>query len=233
MSLREENPATAAVVPLPGALDAAGDPPAQAVSNTNNGSRSIPPISRQRIQTCWKSAEFWAEVLAYQADALQKKADAWSISAGVLATVAGLSAWKLITDQTDAAWAVLLTSAVALAAAVCALVPRIKNYSENAALSRDLASRYGQSLGTLTDAAQWRASGSYDDVEVRRAVTEFEAIKKTKDSMRYLPVRCPETLLELRRRKSPIRRHGRRVAPAIGRSGRDDERPVGEGAAAV
>lgn len=52
------------------------------------------------------------------------------------------------TDQANAPWAVLLTSAVALGAAVCALVPRIKNYSENAALSRDLAGRYGQTLGT-------------------------------------------------------------------------------------
>jgi hypothetical protein len=45
----------------------------------------------------------------YHADGLQKRADTWSISAGLLAAIAGLSAWKLVTDQTTARWAIVLT----------------------------------------------------------------------------------------------------------------------------
>lgn len=54
-------------------------------------------------------------------------------------------------------------------------------------------------------------SGARDDAEVRRVVGEFDAIKKSKDSMRYLPVREPETLSRLRRKRSPRRRSADRT----------------------
>jgi len=196
--------AGAAVLQLHG-TGGSGQPPGS--STTAAGP---PPVSTERIRECYDSAGFWSEVLAYHADALQKKADTWSIWAGVLAAVAGLSAWKLVTDQTQAWWAVMLTSSVALAASVFALVPRIKNYSENAAISRELAARYGQSKGILMDVLVWMQTGSSTDAEVRRSVSDFEAIKKSKDSMRYTPVRSEETRKALQRKKSGGRMGARR-----------------------
>lgn len=164
-----------------------------------------PPISPERVKYCLESAGFWAENLAYHADGLQKRADTWSISAGLLAAVAGLSAWKLVTNQQDAIWAAVLTSALALAAAISALVPRIKNYGENAALSRELSARYGQSKDVLTDTQAWMKSKTADDSVVRAVVAEFEAIKKSKDSMRYVPIKSEATTKALRRKKSLTR----------------------------
>lgn len=160
------------------------------------------PISQPRVKECLESASFWAEILAYHADGLQKRADTWSISAGLLAAVAGLSAWKLVTDQKDVLWAILATSILALAAGVSALVPRIKNYAENAALSRELAARYGQSKGVLINTFSWMSSPNANDAVVRAVVSEFETIKKSKDSMRYVPVRSDETRNALLRKKS-------------------------------
>ena len=184
---------------------------------------ATPPVSERRVEECLQSASFWAEILAYHADGLQKRADTWSISAGLLAAIAGLSAWKLVTDQTTARWAIVLTSALALAAAISALVPRIKNYAENAALSRELAARYGQSKGLLTDTLDWMKSSQANQAVVRAVVADFEAIKKSKDSMRYVPIRSEDTKNALLRKKSLSRNaFGRKT---LTKSGADSSPP--------
>ncbi len=194
-------------LPLPpsGATGTGSDQlPLPPTGETTTGSGRSPvaiPVSKVRVAEGLKSATFWAEILAYHADGLQKRADTWSISAGLFAAIAGLAAWKLVTD-TRAGWAIILTSGLALAAALSALVPRIKNYAENAALSRELAARYGQTRGALTDTLEWMNSNLADDAAVRAAVAEFEAIKKSKDSMRYVPIRSEATRKELLRKKS-------------------------------
>jgi len=83
-------------------------------------------------------------------------------------------------------------SAVALAAAICALVPRVRNYAELAGQARELTSRYGGLVGDLIDLAH---AQSLDQDRARQVVTEFGSIKEKKDALRGLPDR---TTVELR-----------------------------------
>lgn len=160
------------------------------------------PVSRERVNECIESARFWTEVLGAHADRLQKKSDTWSIMAGLLAAVAGLSVWKVVATREDW-WAQLATSVLALSAAACAVVPRIKNYSETAGVSRELACRYGQVHGKLLDCRLLIGPRACENPSVRAVLAEFESIKKSKDSMRYVPVRCPATQDYLRRKRTP------------------------------
>lgn len=79
--LDDESPSAGQFVALPGGPDTHHAAPAVA-SGVRGGTRTAPPISRRGVQDCRASAEFWSEVLAYQADLLQQEADTWSISAG-------------------------------------------------------------------------------------------------------------------------------------------------------
>ena len=78
-------------------------------------------------------------------------------------------------------------SAVALAAAICALVPRVKNYAEFAGQARELSSRYGGIVGDLLDLS---VANQIDQEQARIVVNEFESIKERKDALRGLPNRA-------------------------------------------
>jgi hypothetical protein len=197
--------------PSAGTISGVGPSGVAAPSNDTISGVVVWPVSIGRITECQKSAEFWAEILPFQADSLQRKADRWSIAAGLLAAIAGLAAWKLVADRSDW-WAVALTSGLALSAAACALVPRIKNYGETAGLARELAARYGDANGTLTDVLAWvkakHAAGATqtpnETAAVLAVVKEFEVIKKSKDGMRYLPLRSETTLDYCRIKRTPL-----------------------------
>ena len=75
----------------------------------------------------------------------------------------------------------VVVSLVAFAAALCALVPRVKNYGELAGQARELTSRYGGVVGDLLDLAKMEA---LDSDAARPVVEEFEAIKEKKDGLR-------------------------------------------------
>ena len=81
----------------------------------------------------------------------------------------------------------VVVSLVAFAAALCALVPRVKNYGELAGQARELTSRYGGVVGDLLDLAKMEA---LDSDAARPVVEEFEAIKEKKDGLRGLPDRA-------------------------------------------
>ena len=78
-------------------------------------------------------------------------------------------------------------------AAICALVPRVKNYGELAGAARELASRYGSLEGDLLDLSK---ADPVDQERARTIVTDFQATKEKKDALRGLPDR---TKVELRR----------------------------------
>jgi hypothetical protein len=150
------------------------------------------PISRERIDGCLRSAVFWVNELPRYADQQQRLADGWAILAGVLASLTSLAIFPVLNDgSTDAEK--LIVSAVALAAAICALVPRVRNYAELAGQARELSSRYGGVTGDLLDLAKARV---IDQDAARVLVTEFGTIKEKKDALRGLPDR--ETV-EIRR----------------------------------
>ena len=120
-------------------------------------------------------------------------------------------------------WAVVLTSILALAAAVSALAPRIKNYAENAACHVSCRLRCGESKGSLIDTLDWMKSNKANDTVVRAIVAEFELIKKSKDSMRYVPIRSEEP--KNAQKSLTHNRIGRRVLPKKRPTAVPDEKP--------
>jgi hypothetical protein len=142
-------------------------------------------VTRERIATCLESALFWARELPRYADRQQRRADAWSIAAGVLAALTSLSVFPLMSSTVADAgkW---IIAGLALAAAVCALIPRVRSYGELAGQAREVSSRYGRLTGELMDMAraEW-----VDQERARYVVTEFQATKEKKDSLRGLPDR--------------------------------------------
>jgi hypothetical protein len=142
------------------------------------------PVSASRVNGCLNSAVFWVQELPRYADRNQRKADAWAIAAGILSAITSLAIWPVVTNDASA-FSKVLVSAVALAAAVCALVPRVMNYSEMAGAARELASRYGSLTGQLIDLHEM--GDDLDQVRALQIVTEFSAVKEKKDGLRGLP----------------------------------------------
>src|SRR6185312_2045221 len=138
------------------------------------------------------SATFWTRELPIYADGRQRWADAWAIAAGILAAATSLAIFPVLGDDSSDLEKVVV-SVVAFAAAICALIPRIRNYGELAGQARELASRYGSLKGDLLDLSK---ADPVDQERARTIVTEFQAAKEKKDSLRGLPDR---TKVELRR----------------------------------
>ena len=147
---------------------------------------ALAPVSKARVDGCLRSATFWVGELPKYADRQQRNADAWAIAAGILASLTGLSIFPIATDTSPDSVKVVV-SIVAFAAALCALVPRVKNYGELAGQARELTSRYGGVVGDLLDLAKMEA---LDSDAARPVVEEFEAIKEKKDGLRGLPDRA-------------------------------------------
>jgi len=72
------------------------------------------PVTRERIATCLDSARLWARELPRYADRQQRRADAWSIAAGVLAALTSLSVFPLLTGD-SAEWGRWLVAGMARA----------------------------------------------------------------------------------------------------------------------
>ena len=96
---------------------------------TSSGAAQGAPVSKERIANCLRSASVWVEELPRYADRQQQRADFWAILAGVLAALTSLAIFPVLGDSSTVLEK-LTVSAVALAAAICALVPRVKNYAE-------------------------------------------------------------------------------------------------------
>ncbi len=162
------------------------------------------PVSAKRIEVCLQSASFWVDELPRYADRQQQRADSWAIAAGILSAITSLSIWPLLEKGSDPPQLVLV-STVALLAAICALVPRVKNYAELAGQARELSSRYGSLKGDLIDLANTKP---LDQERARVVVTEFQATKEKKDALRGLPDRAKGEirLADLARRVAEARR---------------------------
>jgi hypothetical protein len=156
------------------------------------GGGSQVQVSADRVDNCRKSAAFWVNELPRYADRQQQLADFWAISAGILAALTSLSIFPVLGDgSTDIEKGAI--SIAAFLAAVCALIPRIKNYAEFAGQARELSSRYGSVVGELIDLAQ---ASPIPQEAARTILTEFESIKEKKDALRGLRDR---DTIELRR----------------------------------
>ena len=144
------------------------------------------PVSSERVVLCQRSAIFWVDELPRYADRQQRAADTWAIAAGVLAALTSLSIWPVL-GQDSSPFAKFIISAVALLAAICALVPRVKNYGELAGQARELSSQYGSLVGDLTDLANMKP---LDQQLAQALIARFQSTKEKKDALRGLPDRA-------------------------------------------
>lgn len=161
---------------------------------TTNGDDLGVPVCIEGLTECRNSAYFWVNHLPEYADHNQSKADLWSILAGVLAAITSLSIFPLL-GQGSGIWDKAIVSAVALASAVSALVPRVKNYGEMAGAARVLAAQYGSVYGRLLDVVAAIQHAANQDAPNQHAanqhaakvvVAEFDSIKAKKDALRLL-----------------------------------------------
>jgi hypothetical protein len=170
------------------------------------------PVTRARIATCLDSAQFWAHELPRYADRQQRRADSWSIAAGALAALTSMSIFPILTANA-ADWEKWVVSAAAMLAAVCALVPRVRSYGELAGQAREVSSRYGRLTGELMDLAR---AEYLDQDRARYVVTEFQATKEKKDSLRGLADRSKVEIefAEISRRAAEAKRRATEAARA-------------------
>jgi hypothetical protein len=161
------------------------------------------PVSRERVNICLASSTFWTRELPKYADSKQFWADNWAIAAGILAALTSLAIFPILDDDSTVIEKAFI-SLVALAAAICALIPRVKNYAELAGAARELSSRYGSLEGDLIDLSNAKPM---DQERARTVVVEFQATKEKKDALRGLPDRATVELrrLETERRLAEAR----------------------------
>jgi hypothetical protein len=172
------------------------------------------PVSHERVEVCLKSAKFWVDELPRYADRQQQTADRWAIASGVLAAITSLSVWPILgPGSTDFDKA--LVSTIALIAATCALVPRIKNYAELAGAARELTSRYGSLTGELIDLSK---TNPPDQERARIVVAEFQAVKEKKDSLRGLADR-PRVELQMAQALAKARKKASAAENGVGGGG--------------
>ncbi|MDR3657516.1 MAG: hypothetical protein P4L48_18200 [Mycobacterium sp.] len=156
------------------------------------------PVSKERLERCLQDAQYWSLALPKYADSSQRKADWWSILAGALAAITSLSIFPVV-GQNATTTIKVIVSAVALASAIAALVPRVKNYGEQAGTARVLAAQYGSVYGRLLDLAE---SSRINEHVARTVMAEFQSIKEKKDALRGLAKH------ERPRESHPTRRQG-------------------------
>lgn len=138
------------------------------------------PISKERVEECLKSAHGWQRQLPLYADRQQFWADLWAISAGILASITGLAIFPVAAGN-QSTWTKWIVSIVALASAISALMPRVKNYGEQAGSARVLAAQYGSVYGRLLDLTKC------DEIPQHAAKTvllEFQSTNEKKDALR-------------------------------------------------
>jgi hypothetical protein len=150
---------------------------------------AIAPITKVRVAERRDSAEYWVRHLPRYAYSKQRRADGWAIASGVIVALTGLAIWPVATE-TSAIWIRLVVGGGALAAAICALVPRVYNFGELAGQAREITGRYGNCYGDLVDLDE---AAAFNPAAASTVVADFEAAKARKDGLRGVPIR-PVTL---------------------------------------
>jgi hypothetical protein len=138
-------------------------------------------ISEERLIECRASARLWASHLKEYSDKMQDHADRYTITATLISTITGLTAWGTIAAS-PRLWAQALVGLMAFATAAVAVIPKVKGYGDRALELASPASQYGKVLGGLLDATPGVVSDSPDGQAVlRAALSAFENTKNEKD----------------------------------------------------
>ena len=141
------------------------------------------------------SAEFWSQNLGLWSAKMRARADAFAIGAAILSAMTGGAVWTTLSDSTQI-WAQVGVTAMAVAAAVAASVPKLRGYGDCAAQAADLAGRYGADLVALRFAHEHRrAHAAGADDEVKAAIDGFLKTRADKQKLSPYPKRLEETVM--------------------------------------
>ncbi|MER6975479.1 hypothetical protein ACFVDI_04885 [Nocardioides sp. NPDC057767] len=143
-------------------------------------------ITLQNLEECLRSVTHWTDELPRYASREQGKADRFAITAGVLAAVTGASIYP-VAQSDGPAWLSLVLALPALVAAICAVFPNVRNYSEMAGRARELTTSYGPLKGVFMDAVEGYPTLSQD--EAHKLMKKFHQVKGKKDQLQRVPTR--------------------------------------------
>ncbi len=151
-------------------------------------------ISERRLMESIESARFWANHLNSYSDKMQTLADRYAITASLISTITGLAAWGSIAASPKL-WAQVLVGVMAFAAAVVAVIPKVRGYGECAVKAAPLSTEYGKVLGDLEDAlSELQSSNQSAQTHSRAAVDAFQAVKAKKDGLKPFPRKLEEEI---------------------------------------
>ena len=144
------------------------------------------PVSTASLKESLKSVTHWEQELPKFAEREQNKADTFAIVAGVFAAVTA-AAILPVTQDGAPTWQRLLVTAMPLIAAVCAVFPNVRKYSETATLARELTAEYGPLVGAFEGALDPNKHSS--QAELHKLMKKFHQVKAKKDQLHRLPPR--------------------------------------------
>ena len=178
----------------------------EGVNVTDTGESPI-PVSKERLDICLESAEFWAKHLGQYSAKLQARSDFCAIAAPVLSAVTAGSLWAVVTS-TKALWAQLLVGAMAALSALFAAAPKARNYKDGAAKAARLNTEYGDLYGSLLDASRAMDNGaSPPDHQVHELVGRLAKVKAERATLHPIP-------RSLERQRSKVKRQHERQPKA-------------------
>lgn len=170
-------------------------------NETSNANPLVNSISKNRIEGCIVSADFWASNLPRYAGSIQKRANNFTIAASILSTITALGIWGNFAASTS--WhAVLVVSLVAIISSYVAQVPIIMGYAKCAENSAKLGSQYGNVLGALIDSVEsmkMNQNGAHD--KARISLNKFEDVRREKNALQPYPLELQDEINSIRAKK--------------------------------
>lgn len=133
------------------------------------------------------SAVFWSEHLGAYGRKMRTRSDNFAIAAAVISTITGAAIWTTVSDSTEV-WAQAIVTGMAVAAAVVALVPKLKGYSDCATNIPTVSAKYGRALLKLRlahDKLSAGEPGARD--EAIKAIQEFYDVRDEKEKLTPYP----------------------------------------------
>lgn len=134
-----------------------------------------------------KSCVYWSEHLSSYGAKMRSRSDSYAVAAAVISAITGAAIWTTVSHSTEI-WAQLIVTAMAVAAAIAALMPKLKGYSDCATNAPSLASKYGRHLTKLRRAHDDLNAGIPGAAErAWSAVNEFYDIRDEKEKLTPYP----------------------------------------------
>lgn len=133
------------------------------------------------------SCVYWSEHLSSYGAKMRSRSDNFAIAAAIISTITGAAIWATVSQSAEI-WAQAIVTAMAVAAAVTALVPKLKGYSDCATNAPAIASKYGRYLAKLRRAHDDLNAGIDGAAErAWAAVDVFYDIREEKEKLTPYP----------------------------------------------